>query len=465
MAKLPVVTVVVPLIVGCAQFMQQLDSTIIATALPVVARSLNEEPLRLNLAITSYLLSLAVFLPLSGWMTDRFGTRTVFGSAMAVFTLGSMMCGVADSLTSLVVARIVQGAGGSMMLPVGRMIILKTVPKDRLVSAMNWVTIPGTLGPLLGPPLGGFIVTYFSWRWIFFMNLPFGILGVVLIAIFVRNLREPGPHRLDIAGFLMIGTGLACLVFGFTTMGRGLLATHTVVTLIVAGTVCATCYFIYALRATAPIVDLRLLRVQTFRAGVFGGGLFYLAANAVPFLLALLFQLGFGLNPIESGTMTLAVATGSLVTRFLLTSMLRRFGFRTVTVVGVAIHAVCMVVCAFFGAGTPYALIVLVLLPMGFTRSITYTALNSLPYLDMPANRMSRAQSFASMSQQTFSSFGVGASALIIHFSLLLTGGDAVAVENVSPAFLILGLVSACSLFIYLRLPAELGTELSSRRT
>lgn len=464
MVKIPVATVLVPLIVGCAQFMQQLDSTIIATALPVIADSLHEEPLRLNLAITSYLLSLAVFLPLSGWMTDRFGTRTVFGSAMAVFTVGSMLCGFADSLPALVLSRIVQGGGGAMMLPVGRMIILKTVPREHLISAMNWVTIPGVLGPLLGPPLGGFIVSYFSWRWIFFMNLPVGLLGIALILIFVKNIREPALHRLDIAGFLLLGVGLACLVFGFTTMGRALLPPRFVVTLLIAGTICGGSYILYALRAASPIVDLRLLQVPTFRAGIVGGGLFYMGAAAVPFLLALLFQLGFGLSPVQSGLMTLAVATGSVITRFSLTPLLRRFGFRTVTIGGAILHATCLIACGLFGVGTPYALMVLFLLPMGFARSVAYTVQNSLPYIEMQPNMMSRAQSFASMSQQVFGSFGVGISALIIHLSLLLYGGSEVRIENVSPAFLFIGLLSAGSLFSYLRLPPDVGAEVSGRR-
>jgi EmrB/QacA subfamily drug resistance transporter len=461
--RLPVVTVLVPLIVGCAQFMQQLDSTIIATALPVIANSLKEEPLRLNLAITSYLLSLAVFLPISGWMTDRFGTRTIFASAMAVFTIGSMLCGLADSLLFLVLARVVQGAGGAMMLPVGRMIILKTVPKEHLVSAMNWVTIPGVLGPLLGPPLGGFIVTYFSWPWIFFMNLPVGLFGVALILVFVRNIREPGIPRLDMAGFLMVGIGLACLVFGFTTMGRGLLPLGTVAWLLVIGAVASLGYLYYAMRATSPLLDLKMLKVPSFRAGIVGGGLFYMGSTAVPFLLALLFQLGFGLSPLQSGLMTLAVAAGSVVTRFSLTKLLRRFGFRSVTIAGALLHALCLVLCAAFRLGTPYPLMLLALFPMGFARSVSYTALNSLPYIEMQPSMMSRAQSFAAMAQQLFGSFGVGVTALIIHASLLLHGGSGIEAADVSPAFLFIGLLCACCLFIYLRLPPDIGADVSGR--
>ena len=461
--KIPTVTVLVPLIVGCAQFMQQLDSTIIATALPVIADSLKEEPLRLNLAITSYLLSLAVFLPISGWMTDRFGTRTIFASAMAVFTLGSMLCGLADSLLFLVAARIIQGAGGAMMLPVGRMIILKTVPKETLVSAMNWVTIPGVMGPLLGPPLGGFIVTYFSWRWIFFMNLPVGLLGIALICIFVRNIREPGVHRLDLAGFLMVGVGLACLVFGFTTMGRGLLPLATVVWLLIVGIAASLAYLVYATRAASPLLDLKMLKVPSFRAGIVGGGLFYMGSTAVPFLLALLFQLGFGLTPVQSGAMTLAVALGSVCTRFSLTPLLRRFGFRTVTIAGALLHGLCLLLCVLFQVGTPYALILLTLFPMGFARSVTYTSLNSLPYIEMQPSVMSRAQSFASMTQQLFGSFGVGLTALIAHGSLLLRGGAEIRPADLSPAFLVIGLLCAASLFIFLRLPADIGAEVSGR--
>jgi MFS family permease len=329
---------------------------------------------------------------------------------------------------------------------------------------MNWVTIPGVMGPLLGPPLGGFIVTYFSWRWIFFMNLPVGLFGMAMILIFVRNIREPGLDRLDIAGFLLIGVALACLVFGFTTMGRGLLPLHTVLALLAVGTASSVAYLAYAWRASAPIVDLRLLRIPTFRAGVIGGGLFYMGSTAVPFLLALLFQLGFGLSPVQSGLMTLAVATGSLITRFSLTPLLRRFGFRTVTIAGGLLHALCLVLCALFRVGLPYPMMLICLLPMGFARSVEYTALNSLPYIEMRPNMMSRAQSFASMSQQVFGSFGVGASALIIHLGLMLRGGGEVRIADVAPAFLVMGLLCAGSLFIYLRLPRDVGAEVSGRR-
>src|SRR5437868_8869439 len=247
---------VVSLVVACAMFMQNLDSTIIATALPAIGASLGENPLRLNVAITCYLLSLAVFIPISGWTADRFGARRVFSGAIIVFTLGSIGCGFADSLWMLVVARIVQGMGGAMMVPVGRLVLLRTVPKSELVRAMSYVSVPALIGPVIGPPLGGFIVTYGSWRWIFFSNIPIGALGVLLVNLFIENMRDATRRPFDLRGFVLTGIGLASLAFGFETMGRGALPAAANVGLLVIGALCLILYVRHARRVEHPIIDL-----------------------------------------------------------------------------------------------------------------------------------------------------------------------------------------------------------------
>src|SRR4051795_13731549 len=299
-------------IVACAMFMQNLDSTIIATALPTIAQSLGETPLRLNVAITCYLLSLAVFVPISGWTADRFGARRVFAAAIIVFTLGSIGCGLSNSLGMLVAARIVQGIGGAMMVPVGRLILLRSFPKTDLVRAMSYVSVPALIGPIMGPPLGGLIVTYFSWRWIFFINIPIGVLGVLLVNLFVANLREGAPRPFDLRGFVLTGVGLASLAFGFETIGRGALPWVTVVALLVGGALCLALYVRHARRVDHPIIDLALMRIPTYAMTTIGGFLFRMGLGALPFLMPLMLQVGFGLDPLSSGLITFASAAGAL---------------------------------------------------------------------------------------------------------------------------------------------------------
>src|SRR5579863_1135035 len=246
--------IVVPTIVGCALFMQTLDSTVIATALPVIARAMHEPPIRLNLAITSYLLSLAVFIPISGWVADRFGARSVFRAAIALFTLGSIFCGLSSTLTQLVLARVLQGLGGAMMVPVGRLVVLRIVPKSGLVDAMSYLTIPAVLGPVLGPPVGGFIVTYSSWRWIFFMNVPIAILGTILVTLYIPDIKEEETIPLDFRGFVLTGIGLAGLVFGLETIGRSMVPASLVMIVLTAGALCTVLYVLHARSIEYPIV-------------------------------------------------------------------------------------------------------------------------------------------------------------------------------------------------------------------
>src|SRR5215472_8229880 len=320
----------ISLIVACAMFMQNMDSTVIATALPVIAKSLGESPLRLNVAITCYLLSLAVFVPISGWTADRYGARRVFSAAIVVFTIGSIGCGLSLTLPMLVVARIVQGMGGAMMVPVGRLVLLKTVPRAELVRAMSYVSVPALLGPVTGPPLGGFIATYGSWRWIFFINIPIGVLGVALINLFIEDFRDGGRRPFDLRGFVLTGVGLASLAFGFETVGRGAVPAAVTIGLLAAGLVALTLYARHARAVEFPVIDLALMRIPSYAAATIGGFLFRMGMGALPFLLPLMLQIGFGLNALDSGLLTFASAAGALTMKFGVNTIIRTLGFRLV---------------------------------------------------------------------------------------------------------------------------------------
>src|SRR5215475_3732244 len=408
------------LIVSCALFMQNLDSTIIATALPTIANSLGESPLRLNVAITCYLLSLAVFIPISGWTADRFGARRVFSLAIVVFTLGSIACGMSNSLAALVAARILQGMGGALMVPVGRLVLLRTVPKSDLVRAMSFVSVPALIGPVMGPPLGGFIVTYWSWRWIFFINIPIGVLGIVLVNLLVGDLKEAGRRPFDLSGFVLTGVGLATLAFGFENIGRGALPGILVGALLSVGAGCAVLYLRHARRVAYPIIDLKLFQIPTYAAASIGGFLFRMGLGALPFLLPLMLQVGFGLDALSSGLLTFASAAGAMTMKMTAARIIRTLGFRIVLVGDAVISALFLFGYSLFRPTTPHLVIFLALLAGGFFRSLQMTSINSLSYADVPPAMLSRATSLTSMAQQLSQTVGVASGAMLLQIVLTL---------------------------------------------
>jgi EmrB/QacA subfamily drug resistance transporter len=454
---------VIPLIVGGAQFMHQFDGAVIATALPSMAASLHQDPVRLNLAITTYLLALAVFVPVSGWMADRFGAKRVFLWAIVVFTASSVLCGIAHSLIELVLYRVLQGMGGAMMTPVGRVIVLKSVPKLQLVQAMNYITIPAVLGPLLGPSVGGFIVTYFSWPWIFFINLPIGLGGILMVQLFIPDVHAEQVARLDLRGFALIGMAVAGLVFGFEAIGRGVAPVSIILASIAVGVVCSGFYLMHVRHTANPIIDLSLLRIRTFAASVAGGGLFYLGTTSSVFLLALLLQLGFGFSAFQAGLMTLASAVGSLAMRFTFQLLLRPLGFRRLLIGNALLTGAFLIGCGFFQVTTPYLVIALALLIGGFSRSVQFTAAQSLGYAEMPTELFSRATSFLAMAQQLAQSFGVGLVALVVHLSLSWHDRVAIAPEDIALGYFTIGFMALASVVVFYRLPAHAGVELSGR--
>ncbi len=452
------------LIVACALFMENLDGTVISTALPAIAKDLHEDPIALKLALTSYLLALAVFIPASGWVADKFGTRTVFRAAIVVFTAGSICCGLSSSLLGFILARVLQGTGGAMMVPVGRLLLLRTVERRDLVRAMAYLTIPALLGPMLGPPVGGAITTFFNWRYIFWINVPIGVLGVTLVTLFIENVRDADVRRLDISGFFLSAIGLASLVFGLTILGRDILPTWGVLALMGFGAAVLALYVRHARRVEDPIIDLRLLGIQTFRVSVTGGSLFRIGVGAVPLLLPLMLQLGFGMSPLRSGLTTFVAAVGAMAMKATAGPILDRLGFRRVLVGNALVGSAFIGANALFFPTIPVPLLLGVLLVGGYFRSLQFTGINAIAYADIPQERMSRAVSFASVAQQLALSIGVALGAGVVQIAREAHGGGALGLVDFHWAFLAVGCVSVASVFAFARLPADAGAALTGRR-
>jgi EmrB/QacA subfamily drug resistance transporter len=404
-----------------------------------------------------------VFIPLSGWMADKFGARTVFRAAIVVFTLGSAACGFAQGLADFVLFRIIQGMGGAMMVPVGRLVILRSVPKSELISALAWLTIPALMGPVLGPPLGGFITTYISWRWIFWINIPIGILGVILATRYIADIREEGLPPLDVKGFALSGIGLAGLAFGITTIGQGLFPPYLVLALLAIGAAGCVLYVRHARTAPAPLLDLDLLKVDTFQASVAGGFVYRIGVGALPFLLPLFLQLGFGMTPLQSGLLTFASAAGAIAMKATAAPILRRYGFKRVLVTNALVSALFIAAIALFTAGTPHVVILAVLLVGGFFKSLEFTSINSIAYADIDAKAMSRATSFASVAQQLSLSAGVAVGALVLEFQRMGRPDASVVAGDFPLAFVLVAVIAASSALIFARLPHDAGANLSGR--
>src|SRR5215475_4002363 len=453
----------VPLIVAVALFMENMDSTVISTSLPAIAADIGTNPLALRLAVTCYLLSLAIFIPASGWTADRFGARTVFRAAIAVFVAGSIGCAFSGSLTGFVIARIVQGIGGAMMTPVGRLVLVRSIDKRELVGAMVWVTLPALIGPVIGPPIGGFITTYFTWHWIFLINVPIGLIGIALVTRYIENIRAEAPAPFDVSGMILAGLGVGGLAFGLSVLGLDYLPWWLVASLIGGGAIASAAYVRHARRTPAPMLDLTLLTIPTFRASIVGGFLFRLGVGAMPFLLPLLLQVGFKLTPFQSGLITFCSALGAMTMKSAVPIILRQFGFRNVLTVNAVIGSLFLAACAAFTATTPFPVMMGILLMGGVFRSLEFSSINSIAYADVEPQRVGRATALASVGQQLALSTGVAVGALAVELTLRFRAGPELTATDFPPAFLLVAAISALSAVVFWRLPADAGAELADR--
>lgn len=451
----------VPLIVACAMLMENMDATVITTSLPTIARDLGQSPITLKIALTAYVVGLGIFIPICGWMADRFGARRVFCSAIVVFIAGSLGCALSNALGSFVAARLVQGIGGAMMVPVGRIVIFRTVPKTELIRAIGYLTIPALLGPVIGPPVGGFITTYFNWRWIFLVNLPISLVGLGLALHYLRDWRDEHCPPLDLTGFLLSGSGSALAMLGFALLGSPLLPLPVIGAMCGAGALLLWAYWHHAQRVEAPLLNLRLLRIPTLRASVLGGSLFRIGLGAVPFLLPLALQVGMGRSPFAAGLVTCASAVGSITMKPLAGRVLRRFGYRRVLVVNALLSALVLAGYGLFSAATPLWLMLPVVLLGGLFPSLQFTSLNTIIYADIDDAQISNATSLASVVQQLSLGMGVTVAGIALQLSNRLQGHPHLVAADFWPAFVVIGLFSAMSIWQTRRLAPQAGQALT----
>jgi EmrB/QacA subfamily drug resistance transporter len=450
-----------PWLVAVAFFMESLDTTILNTAVPVIAKALAVTPLSMKSVLASYTLSLAVFIPISGWMADRFGTRRVFASAIGLFTLGSFLCGLSSNIHLLVACRVLQGCGGAMMVPVGRLTLVRTFPKSELVRAMSFVAIPGLVGPMLGPIAGGLIVGYLHWRAIFFLNIPIGIAGLVLVYLHLPDYRERNTQPLDLVGLILFGTGIALLSYVLEIFGENTLNTGEVLGLLAISFALIIGYGLHAARTDYPLLQLGLFRIRTFAASVGGSFVTRLGIGGVPFLLPLLYQLGLGLSPIQSGLLIMPQAVAAMSTKFFMPKILDRVGYRGVLVSNTIMLGVLLMLFATIGAATPIWLIVLQAFCYGALTSTQYTAMNTLVYADVPPDKASNASSIASTTQQLAISFGVAAAGLttVLFIPDTLRSNPGETIVGLHEAFLVLGVFTVLSTAVFSRLKAGDGAD------
>jgi EmrB/QacA subfamily drug resistance transporter len=458
----PRLRLVIPLIVAFAFFMEQLDSTIVTTAIPDMARSLGVPPLQLNLAITSYILSLAVFIPISGWIADRFGVRRVFAAALLIFTFASALCGAASSLPVLVVTRVLQGFGGAMMTPVGRLVLLRSFPRSQLVTAMTYMTLPAIIGPTIGPVLGGLLTTYATWRWIFYVNIPIGMLGILLALRFFEDSAVARPAPFDIRGFLLCGSGLALLQFGLENVGRPVLPAFWVAIIALGGLVLLAAYVWHAKRMTDPALDLSLFGIRTFRISTLSGGVSRIGVNAVPFMLTLMLQIGFGLSPVVSGSLTFAMSLGAGLLRLVSSRALRMFGFRRLLIGNGLFCAAVTAGFALTQPTTPHWLIFLHVVVFGLARSTQFVSTNTLTYVDAPANKLSRSTSLGGVVQQLTISLGVSIAAALL--GAIARPGRLPSVADFHVAFLCVAAITLISIPGFFGLSTTDGAHVSRHR-
>jgi EmrB/QacA subfamily drug resistance transporter len=450
-----------PLIVACALFMESADANILVTALPSLARDFGSSPVTLKIAITSYVVSLGVFIPLCGWLADRFGSRTVFRTAIGIFIAGSLMCAASSSLHFFTLARFLQGIGGAMMVPVGRIIIFRSVPKNEFVRAMNYLTFPALFAPVAAPLLGGFITTYLHWRLIFLINVPIGALCIYLTSRYIANTHEAHPGPLDWTGFALSALGASLALLGLSLFGSDLVSDRTAFEMCLVGALLIALYLLYAQRAEHPVLELRFLKIPSFHVSVLGGSMFRIGFGAVPFLLPLALQEGLGMTAFKSGLITCASAFGSLFMRSLTSFTLRRFGFRAVLIYNAVFSGIAIAAYSTFSPGTHVWYIWLVVLLSGFFAGLQFTGLNLMAYADIAGRDIGRATSLSSVVQQMSLGLGVAVGGIVLQLTRALHGHAHVTSSDFWPAFVVAGLFSFCSIPVTRRLSPDAGEEIA----
>jgi EmrB/QacA subfamily drug resistance transporter len=454
-----------PWLVAVAFFMEALDTTILNTAVPTIAAALKVAPLSMKSVLSSYTLSLAVFIPISGWMADRFGTRRVFASAIGLFTLGSLLCGISTNIHVLVACRVLQGCGGAMMVPVGRLTVVRTFAKSELIRAMSFVAIPGLIGPMLGPIAGGLIVGYLHWRVIFFVNLPIGLVGLIMVYLHLPDYREKS-NPLDLVGLILFGSGIALLSYVLEVFGEHALSVREILGLLAISILLLAGYGLHAANTAFPLLTLSLFRIRTFRAAVSGSFFTRLGLGGIPFILPLLYQVGLGFNPIQSGLLMMPQAIAAVSLKMTMPRILTRFGYRGVLISNTVILGLLILLFATIGADTPVWLIAALTFCFGFFSSLQYTSMNTLVYADVVEEETSAASSIASTMQQMSISFGVATASLAAAFFIpdRFHSSAPEMIRGIHRAFFILGALTIVSTIVFRKLKSEDGDVVSRQR-
>lgn len=455
------------LLVAGAFFMEFIDGTVIATALPDMAKSFGVQAVDLNIGISAYLITLAVLIPASGWIADRFGARKIFTLALAIFTLASVLCGLSTTLESFLAMRILQGVGGALMVPVGRLAVLRTTPKHQLITAIATLTWPALVAPIIGPPLGGFITSYANWRWIFFINVPLGLLAIALALRFIPTIRDDDRRPFDLAGFIATAIAMVSLVYAMELLG----AQHPEGGLTIALLALGVGTFAFSLRhfrrADYPMIRLDALQVPTFRVTMYGGSLFRASISAVPFLLPLMFQVGFGMNAFQAGSLVLAVFVGNLTIKPATTPLIRWLGFKKLLLINGALNVLALLACALLTPSTPVWLILLILYLGGVFRSIQFTGISTLAFADVPSAQMSYANTLFSTATQLAVGLGISLGAIGIRIGANVSewlGINAVPGISFRLAFVAIALICLIGMVDTLRLAKDAGSAVSVRQ-
>lgn len=451
---------ITPLILAVALFMEMMDATVIATSLPAIAADIGTDPIALKLAMTSYLVALAIFIPISGWLGDRFGVRNVFQLSIFVFMLGSVACAMAYSLPTFVGARFFQGMGGAMMTPLARLVLLRATPKTELVNAMAWLTVPALAGPLLGPPIGGFLTTFWSWHWIFLINLPIGALGIVMSAIYLPRVRQPIKYPLDLKGFLLTGTAFAGIIFGISVVSLPALPPLFGIMTFLVGVAALIAYIRHARHHPTPVLSLSLFENHIFRASIAGSIFLRLGVGASPFLLPLMLQLGFGKTPFETGQIMLFGAIGAMSVKLFAQQVYARFGFRQVMIYAAIASSVGLGACALFQSDTAAWIMMATLLITGVFRSTFFTGAQAISFSEISDEFMAHGTALNSVAQHLSLATAVALAGGVLEFLSFIGTGELSAIDY-QLAFYAVAAVSMLGFVPFLSLPKSAGANIT----